>query len=110
MRDGSVAPGPSSSPLPSLAAASRAATRAAASAAASFFFASFFFFSSTAAAPAILPTVTIARHEARPFEAAAAWWLKVENPHFWGGLRRAPEAMASFPSGSGCALGRVGAA
>ena len=96
MRDGSVAPGPSSSPLPSLAAASRAATRAAASAAASFFFASFFFFSSTAAAPAILPTVTIARHEARPFEAAAAWWLKVETPHFWGGLRRAPEAMVSL--------------
>ena len=24
------------------------------------------------------------------------WWLKVENHQLWGGLRRAPEATASF--------------
>ena len=26
----------------------------------------------------------------------AAWWLKVESPQLWGGLRRAPEAMVRF--------------
>ena len=29
-------------------------------------------------------------------EQGQAWWLKVEHPQLWAGLRRAPEAMVSF--------------
>ena len=29
-------------------------------------------------------------------ECPRAWWLKVESPRLWGGLRRAPEAKVSF--------------
>ena len=32
----------------------------------------------------------------QPASLRRAWWLKVENPQLWGGLRRAPEAMVSF--------------
>ncbi len=36
------------------------------------------------------------------------WWLKAENPQLWAGLRRAPEATASFQAAQAALRGQCG--